>query len=257
MKKNLQIFNFNSASIRTITNDTSGDVWFIAKDITDCLGYRNASEAIRDNCKKAKSLKSLNNSCQLLSLEINNLRSDTVLIPESDVYRLVMRSKLESAEIVQDFIVEEVIPSIRKTGGYQSNGIDPMQALNDPATMRNLLLGYSEKVLTLESAVKVLEPKAIALDRLSAGDGSQCITDSAKALKMQPKALFTWLQSINWIYKRVGGKNWLGYQDKIKQGLIEHKLTTVSRSDGSEKVTEQALLTPKGITRLSEILGAI
>jgi phage antirepressor YoqD-like protein len=139
----------------------------------------------------------------------------------------------------------------------ESIQIDPMQALNDPATMRSLLLGYSEKVLTLESAVKVLEPKAIALDRLSAGDGSQCITDSAKALKMQPKALFTWLQSINWIYKRVGGKNWLGYQDKIKQGLIEHKLTTISRSDGSEKVTEQALLTPKGITRLSEILGAI
>jgi hypothetical protein len=62
------------------------------------------------------------------------------------------------------------------------------------------------------------------------------------------------LQEVHWIYKRAGGKNWLGYQDKIQQGLVEHKITTVARSDGSEKVIEQVLLLPKGITKLSEML---
>ncbi len=131
---------------------------------------------------------------------------------------------------------------------------DPMLVLSDPVAMRGLLLTYTEKVLALEHKVDVLEPKAEALDRLSASEGSQCITDAAKALKIQPKSFFQKLQQIKWIYKRAGGKNWLGYQDKIQAGYIEHKITTVSRSDGSEKSVEQALLTPKGVARLSLLL---
>lgn len=164
-----------------------------------------------------------------------------------------MRSKLESAERFQDWIVEDVLPSIRKTGSY-SAAIDPMQALNDPATMRGLLLTYTEKVIALEQKVETLQPKATALDRLSASEGSQCITDAAKALKVGPREFFKKLHQIGWIYKRVGGKNWLGYDDKIKRGYVEHKITTVSRSDGSEKSVEQVLLTPKGIARLSLLL---
>jgi hypothetical protein len=61
---------------------------------------------------------------------------------------------------------------------------------------------------------------------------------------------------MRWIYKRTGGKNWLGYQDKIRSGLVEHKITTVSKSDGGEKVTEQVLLTGKGISEISKILNA-
>jgi phage antirepressor YoqD-like protein len=138
----------------------------------------------------------------------------------------------------------------------QKPAFDYTTVLGDASMMRGLLLTYTEKVIALESTVKILEPKAIALDRISSGEGSQCITDSAKALKMQPKKLFSFLQEVHWIYKRAGGKSWLGYQDKIQQGLVEHKITTVTRSDGSEKVIEQVLLMPKGITKLSEMLSA-
>jgi phage antirepressor YoqD-like protein len=142
----------------------------------------------------------------------------------------------------------------RMTELEQKPAFDYATVLSDAGMMRGLLLTYTEKVIALESTVKILEPKAIALDRISSSEGSQCITDSAKALKMQPKKLFSFLQEVHWIYKRAGGKNWLGYQDKIQQGLVEHKITTVTRSDGSEKVVEQVLLLPKGITRLSEML---
>lgn len=238
-----------SLSIRVIT-DADNNAWFVAKDVALALGYVDTAKAITTHSKKSKLLKDIGWANRPRHIK-QQLDQQTKIIQESDVYRLVMRSKLESAEAFQDWVVEEVIPSIRKTGSYAA---DPMQALNDPATMRGLLLTYSEKVITLESTVKALEPKAKALDRISASEGSQCITDAAKALKVKPRELFKQLQSLRWIYRRAGGKNWLGYQDKIQQGLVEHKLTTVSSSSGSERVTEQALLTPKGMIKLANLL---
>jgi phage antirepressor YoqD-like protein len=106
----------------------------------------------------------------------------------------------------------------------------------------------AEKAITAE-----LKPKAQALDRLSESEGSQCITDSAKVLKVQPKKLFAFLQAQRWIYKRAGGKNWLGYQDKIQSGLLEHKIATIEKPDGTERTVEQVLLTPKGIAKLARV----
>lgn len=99
-----------------------------------------------------------------------------------------------------------------------------------------------------------LKPKAEALDRISTSDGSLCITDAAKALQMRPKDLFQWLDAHDWIYRRAGCGHWIGHSEKLKQGCIEHKVTVVSRTDGSEKTTEQVRVTPKGLTKLSENL---
>jgi phage antirepressor YoqD-like protein len=106
-----------------------------------------------------------------------------------------------------------------------------------------------------EAVIAEQAPKVAALDRLSGAEGSLCITDTAKALQHQPKKLFAFLSEDHWIYKRAGGKHWLGYQDKIQNGLLEHKTTTVTRSDGSEKVVEQVLVTPKGLTKLAKLLN--
>lgn len=133
----------------------------------------------------------------------------------------------------------------------RSPQVDPMVALSDPATMRSLLMGYSEKVLKLEDQLAIAAPKIEALDRISTADGSLCVTDAAKNLQMRPKDLFLWLSTHKWIYRRTGGAGWLAYQDKIQQGVLEHKITTVRRSDGSEKMTEQVRVTPKGLTKLA------
>lgn len=133
---------------------------------------------------------------------------------------------------------------------------DPATALNDPATMRSLLLGYTEKVLALEDQIKEIQPKAEALDRISKADGSLCITDAAKLLQIvKPKDLFALLQRESWIFRRTGGTAWLGYQDKVQKGLLEHKVTEVTRTDGSNKVTQQVRITPKGITFLSQLIN--
>lgn len=131
----------------------------------------------------------------------------------------------------------------------------PAIDLNDPAQLRSLLLNYSDQAEKLEKRVQELLPSQEALDRISQADGSMCITDAAKALQMRPKDLFAWLSQNGWIYKRAGAAGYLGYQSKTASGMLEHKVTTVLRADGSEKITEQVRVTSKGLTRLAKLVN--
>lgn len=107
----LQIFNFQSSSIRTVlAND--GEIWFVAKDVALALGYTDTKQAISLHCKNSKDIKGSNFTT------LSGLHPQTTIIPESDVYRLTMKSTLPTAEPFQDWLAEEVIPSIRKTGSY-------------------------------------------------------------------------------------------------------------------------------------------
>ncbi len=139
----------------------------------------------------------------------------------------------------------------------KNGGADAIAILNDPAAMRGLLLNYSEKVLTLESHVAELTPKADALGRLAESEGSFCITDAAKTIQVQPKTLFSFLRSHRWIYTRAGSSQEVAYQDKLASGLLEHKTNTVTRSDGSEKTVTQVRVTPKGLSRLAQELPPV
>ncbi len=130
----------------------------------------------------------------------------------------------------------------------------PAIDLNDPAQLRGLLLNYSEKAEQLERRVQELLPSEEALQRISKADGSLSVTEAAKALQVRPKDLFDFLAQHGWIYKRAGAANWLGYQSKTMAGLLEHKVTTILRADGSEKVTEQVRVTPKGLTKLAALI---
>ncbi|ENU24206.1 hypothetical protein F993_01522 [Acinetobacter proteolyticus] len=133
--------------------------------------------------------------------------------------------------------------------------IDPMKLLADPHALRNALLTYSEKVIELEQQVEVMQPTVEAFDRIATADGSLCLTDTAKALQMRPKDLILWLNQKQWIYKRTGSAHYLGYQEKVQSGYLEHKVTEITRGDGSNKITEQVRVTPKGLTKLSKLLG--
>lgn len=113
-----------------------------------------------------------------------------------------------------------------------------------------------EKNLQIEQRDKLIAditPKAQALDRLSLADGSLCITDAAKTLQVAPKKFFSLLQQHKWIYRRAGCEHWIGYQDKLQQQLLEHKTTTVTRTDGTERISEQVRVTPKGLSKLATI----
>ena len=133
---------------------------------------------------------------------------------------------------------------------------DPIRVLNDPVAMRGLLLTYSEKVLALEAKVEEQKVDVEALATISKSDGSLCLTDAAKSLQHRPKDLIEFLKSHGWIYRRAGGDHWIAYQARIQAGDLEHKVTTVLRADGSEKITEQVRITPQGLAKLAKLFLA-
>lgn len=135
--------------------------------------------------------------------------------------------------------------------------VNPMAALNDPATLRGLLLTYTEKVQTLEAKAAELQPKADALARIAEADGSLCVTDAAKTLQIPPKALFRYLRAHGWIYTRPGCASDVAYQSKLANGLLEHKTNTKVRPDGTERVFTQVRVTPKGLTKLAEVFPPV
>ena len=131
---------------------------------------------------------------------------------------------------------------------------DPMEFLNDPASMRLLLGNYAEKVIALEEKVQEIAPKAEALDRLTYADGAMNLTNSAKHLQMRPKDFIQLLSSEKYIYKRAGSKSWVAYQDKLQSGVLAHKAYVAIREDGTEKICEQVLVTAKGLAKLAEFV---
>jgi len=130
--------------------------------------------------------------------------------------------------------------------------IDPMQVLNDPAAMRGLLLTYTEKVLALEAENAEMLPKVEALDRIAEAHGTYCRTDAAKMLGQAPRTLIRWLREHGWTYRRVGMLDDLAYQSKIAAGLLDHKIETFDKADGTIGSRTQVRITAKGLTVLAQ-----
>lgn len=105
--RTVNLFNFEGFDVRVVLVD--GEPWFSARDVAEGLGYSNPQKAVRDHCKSSRPV-GVNDSF--------TLGPSANIIPERDVYRLVMRSKMPQAERFEEWVVSEVLPSIRKTGGY-------------------------------------------------------------------------------------------------------------------------------------------
>mgnify|MGYP003442399484 FL=1 len=133
--------------------------------------------------------------------------------------------------------------------------IDPMKILNDPAAMRGLLLGYTEKVLSLELTVATQAPKVEAFDRIAEADGCLGLQEAGKALQQKPNKFIGWLREKGWIYRRAGSKNNLGHAEKVNSGYVKHTVKTIDLPDGAQKVCEQAMITPKGLAKLAMMLN--
>lgn len=128
-----------------------------------------------------------------------------------------------------------------------------------PANMTRLQLielamQAEQERIALEDKVVEMTPKAAALDRIATADGSLCLMDSAKQLQMRPKDLISFMSGHHWIYKRAGCSAWIGYQDRIQAGLLEHKSNIVIDAAGNERIRDQVRVTAKGLARLAQII---
>jgi phage antirepressor YoqD-like protein len=116
-----------------------------------------------------------------------------------------------------------------------------------------LAADQADQIEAQQAQLAIAAPKVAALDRLTQADGSLCLTDAAKSLGMAPRRLTAWMSAEKWIFKRAGGAHWIAYQPRLQSGMLEHKPTTLTRPDGSEKITEQVRVTAKGLAKLAKV----
>lgn len=210
-------------------------------------------EKRHDNVKRT--IETLVNSGVIIQPQIEDgIKSANGVVPQLYVFT-GEQGKRDSIVVVAQLCPEftaRLVDRWQELEAQVAKPIDPMQLLADPNLLRNALLTYSERVIDLEGQVEVMLPTVQAYDRIAKADGSLCLTDTAKALQMRPKDLIAKLQAERWIYKRTGSAHWIGYQEKVQQGYLEHKVTEVTRSDGTTKITEQVRVTPKGLAKLAK-----
>ena len=132
----IQIFNNDEfGEVRILKED--GNFYFVASDVAKKLGYVNSSKAVNDHCKGVTKRYTLTKGG---NQELN-------FIPESDVYRLIVHSKLPAAERFEKWVFDEVLPSIRKTGSYNK----PMSELEILQCSINQLIEQERKIKALEA----------------------------------------------------------------------------------------------------------
>lgn len=254
MNTEVQTFNFNAASLRTLT-DENGDPWFVAKDVCNVLGYTNASKAISDHVDPEDKL----NNESLSSLG----QRGGWLVNESGLYSLILSSKLPTAKEFKRWVTRDVLPSIRKHGIYATETtID--QILTDPDFGIRLLTDLKEeraKRIQAENQVKELEPKAKALDDFTNVPDALLVRDAAKLLSnagtpIGEKKLREWLNRYGWTYRHAG--TWWAASERVKAG---HLVMVESRSHGQHKdgsifaFAPTVKITRKGLTLIHKRLG--
>lgn len=240
------VFPVTRQKVRTVWHE--GSIWFVAKDVAECLGYGDTDQAIRKNCNHAKKLNPVSGTGLTSSPRGINI------IPESDVYRLVMRSKLPAAEQFQAWVCEEVLPTIRKTGGY---GGSPAPATK-PQTEDQLILEAMQVLLsrteTLKAELAEAKPKADYYDALVDSRDLLTPTEAAKLFDMPARKLTAFLREKphKWLFKGFDGAN-IPMQPIIDAGYMQVKHRTSSLNG---MPCTQGYFTPKGIEALRKLLKA-
>lgn len=239
------VFTFDKMDVRVILN--GGEPWFVAQDVCAALDVGNVSMAVSRLDEDEKGIS---------SVDTLGGAQEQAVINESGLYSLILTSRKPAAKRFKKWVTAEVLPSIRKTGSYTVGQPQPPVALPDftnPAIAARAWAEQFEAKAQAQEQLAIAAPKAQALDRIAQADGEMCITNAAKTIGVQPKKLFAWMEQHDWIYRRPGSKRHTAYQARIKAGYLTHKVTTVERADGSEKVVESVIVTPKGLAKLAEV----
>lgn len=243
----LQTFNFEQNNIRTVMIDDK--IYFVAKDVATALGYARPENAVATHCK---------GSLKQGVLTKGGIQ-ETTIIPESDVYRLITNSKLPSAEKFSDWVFEEVLPTIRKHGGYLTEQ-KIEEALLNPDTLIQLattLKEEKEKRKALEAEKNENKPYVSFAKSVEASVNSVLIGLFAKTLseengvKIGQNRLFEWLRKNGYLMDTVGERYNTPYQKYIDNGYFEVATLTFAGTTGThQKFTTK--ITGKGQIALAQ-----
>ena len=238
---NLQIFkNESFGEVRTLTIDN--EPWFVGKDVAEVLGYTNPQKALRDHIDdEDKTLNEL--------FTVNGTKG--ILINESGLYSLIISSKLPKAKEFKRWVTSEVLPSIRKNGGYIANqeSMTEEELLAKAYTVALNVIKQKEEenkqlsIINSELVVnnQIMKPKADYFDQLVDRNLLTNLRETAKQLGFKEKPFIKFLIDKKYLYRDKRGRL-MPYADKNK-GLFEMKETFNEKTNWSGT---QTLVTPKG-----------
>lgn len=233
------VMTFNSAefgNVRTVV--INGEPWFVGKDVADTLNYQNGSRDINRHVDEEDR--------QVITLFDGKQNRDSIIINESGLYSLILGSKLESAKKFKHWVTSEVLPSIRKTGGY-----------NVPKTYAEALQIAANQAKQIEEKnrqIAQMKPSADSWETY-AGDMKQrskekSFRDVAKLLGLTPqKALIKWFFDNGYIMR--GGDGWTATQRGIESGMLVNRIITAQNGHAGE----QCKVTTFGMMKLSYLKG--
>jgi|GEM_PF-85395 len=244
MNNEIRKFDFRGAALRTLT-DEAGEPWFVAKDACDILGIdtNHLRDALDDD-------------------EITNLRNSEVwnqpgraplIISEPGLYKLIMRSRKPEAKEFQRWVTHEVLPQIRKTGGY----IPTSESDSDEDIMARAVLvaqktikQKNQQIAEQQTRIVELEPKARFADAVAASDDTCLVGELAKMLLQNgipvgQNRLFRLLRADGYLGKSGSNRN-MPTQRAMELGLFRIKETTVTHADGHTTVSRTPKVTGKG-----------
>lgn len=245
----IQIFqNEQFGKVRIATNESNEPLFCLA-DVAKALGYNRPADAVSQHCK----------GVVILPTPTNGGVQEMKYGKESEVYRLTMKSKLPDAEKFQDWVCDEVLPSIRKHGAYMTQETLE-KALTSPDFLIQLATNLKEekqkrieaeqKAEFAEQTIKTNAPKVLFADAVSTSQRSCLVAELAKILQQNgvnigQNRLFAWMRENGYLCSKGQYYN-QPTQKAMELGLFELKQTSITKPDGTVLVTTTTKVTGKG-----------
>lgn len=247
---NIQPFDFQGHEVRVLVDD--GEPRWVASDVAKVLGYREAFNLTRrlDEDEKGPRL-----------VRTPGGEQEVTTITESGLYSAILGSKVPAAREFKRWVTHEVLPSIRKRGGY----LTP-QAAEEALTDPDFIIRLATDLKAERAKVAELKPAADSWTYLAAPGGDYGVAGAAKVLSRDPNIsigrnkLFDFMAQLKWIFRTTGRRaHWEAYQDKgINTGRLVHKLSSPfmnERTGEWEQPAPTIRITPKGLHELHKLLG--
>lgn len=231
----LKIFeNPDFGRVRVVEND--GEPWFVGKDVAEILGYQNGSRDVNRHVDEDDRHK--------VMIFDGNQNKETIIINESGLYSLILSSRLPQAKAFKHWVTSDVLPSIRKTGGYISGQeqMSPEELMAKALQVANSIIAERDKRISqLTVSNQIMQPKADYFDELVDRNLLTNFRQTAKELKVKEKVFVNFLINKNYIYRDTKGK--LMPRAGKSTDLFEVKEFFNEKTQWSGV---QTLITPKG-----------
>lgn len=233
----LQIFNYNHNEVRTVQRE--GEPWFALKDVCQVLDLGSPHKVAERLDPDERN--------QIPLIDSLGRQQETTIINESGLYNVILRSDKPEAKPFRKWVTSEVLPSIRKTGGY----IAGQESMSDSELMAKALLVAQRQIEERNKQIAAMQPKALFADAVSASSTSILVGELAKLLKqngvdMGQKRLFQWLRDNGYLIKQQGVSRNMPTQRSMEMGLFEIKESTHLDSNGNNIICKTPKVTGKG-----------